>query len=140
MVLLPGFKADRVDDKMGMDVVSIPMSCHHDLKSGNGFRKLARHLMRKLRCDAFIWVKGLHQMIKHPTIGLLVQALGVHKFLQCKLGNAIDAGNQFHSRVVRLCISATIGNGAAQTLHILRPGTIDHFYNRHQDHRFRLRI
>jgi len=125
---------------MGMDVVGIPMGCDHDLKSGNFFCQLAGHLMRKLRCDAFIRVKGLHQMIKHPTIGLFVQALGVHKFLQCKLWHTIDTGDQFDPLVVCFRISATIGNGAAQTLHILRPGAVDHFHDRHQDHRFRLRI
>ena len=119
VILLPGFKADRVNDEMGMDVVGIPMGCDHDLKSGNCFCQLAGHLMCKLRCDAFIRVKGLHHMIKHPTIVLLVQALGVHKFLQCKLWHTIDTGDQFDPLVVRLCISATIGNGATQTLHIL---------------------
>lgn len=51
-------------------------------------------------------------MIKHATVGLFVQALGVHEFLQSKLRNAVDTGNQALTFVICFCFSATIGKCA----------------------------
>ena len=79
-------------------------------------------------------------MIKHATVSLFVQALGVHEFLQRKLRNAIDTGDQALTFVICFCFSAAIGKRAVQSGDGVRAGTVDHFYNRHYVHRFRLRI
>ena len=79
-------------------------------------------------------------MIKHTTIGLLVQAFGVHEFLQCKLRNTVDAGDQALTFVICFCFSATIGECAVQSIDGVTAWAIDHFYNCHHVHRFRLRI
>ncbi len=125
---------------MGMHMISVAMRRNHNFKTWNCFRKLQRNLVRSFRCDVFILRKGLHHVIKHATIGLLVQALGVHEFLQRKLRNAIDAGDQALTFMICFCFSATIGKRSVQSCDGVRARTVDHFYNCHYVHRFRFKM
>ena len=140
VILHSGFKINRVDHKVGMHMICIAMCCNNDFKTGNCFRQLQCNLVRCFRCDVFILRKGLHHVIKHATISLFVQALGVHEFLQRKLRNAINAGDQALTFVICFCFSATIGKCAVQSGDGVRAGTVDDLYNCHHVHRFRLRM
>ena len=121
-------------------MVGIAVGCHNDFKTGNRFRQLQRNLVGRFRRDGFILGKGLHHVIKHATIGLLMQALGVHEFLQRKLWDAVDAGDQALTCVICFCFPTTIGKCAVQSVDGVRAWAVDHFYNCHYVHRFRLRI
>ena len=140
VILLSGFVTDGVDYKMGMHMIGIAMCRNNNLKTGNGLSKFACDLVGRFRFDIFILRKGLHHVIKHPTIGLFVQALGVHEFLQCKLWNAIDTGDQTLTFMICFCFSAAIGKCAVQSRDVVRARAVDHFYNRYQDHRFLFRM
>ena len=140
VILLSGLKTDRVDYEMGMHMIGIAMCCNHNFKTGNCFRQLQRNLMGCFRCDVFILRKGLHHVIIHSSAVLLVQALCIHEFLQRKLRNAIDAGDQALTFVICFCFTTTIGKCAVQSSDGVRAGTVDHFYDCHYVHRFRLRI
>lgn len=39
-------------------------------------------------------------MIVHPTAGVLVKSLGIHKLLQCKLWNTIHAADQLSALIL----------------------------------------
>ena len=140
VILHSGFVIHGVDHEVGMHMIGIAMCRNNNFETGNCFRKLQCNLVRSFRCDVFILRKGLHHVIKHATIGLLMQALGVHEFLQRKLRNAIDTGDQALTFMICFCFSATIGKCTVQSCDGVRARTVDDLYDCHYVHRFRFRM
>ena len=93
MVLETGIAAYGVDYEMGMDVIPVRMGCYYDFEAGDLFRQLQSNLMGLLRGDRIIGTEGLHHVVVQPTFGTVVQALGIHEFLQGTLGHTVDAGD-----------------------------------------------
>ena len=76
---------------MGMDVIPVGMGCHHDFKAGDLLRQLQCDLMCLFRGDWIIGTEGLNHVIVHPSLGAVVQALGIHEFQQGSLGYTVDS-------------------------------------------------
>lgn len=79
---------------MGMDMVTVRVSRHHNFKSCKLFRQLQCNLMCGLGGEIFFRVEGLNQMIEYPAIGFVVEPLGVQELLIGAPGNAVDTGHK----------------------------------------------
>lgn len=79
---------------MGMDVVTVCVSRHHNFETIELLRQLQRNLMGSLGCQILFRVEGLNQMIEHPAIGFVVEPLGVQELLIGTPSNAVDAGHK----------------------------------------------
>ena len=62
---------------MGMNVVTVGVSRHHNFEAIELFRQLQCNLMGGLGCQILFWVERLNQMIEHPTIGFVVEAFRI---------------------------------------------------------------
>lgn len=92
--LLSGFKADRVDDKVGMDMGGIAMGADQHLMSRPGLcRKFQGNLVGLPVGDIFPGREGLHILIEVHAIRLAVGTLGRHKFRDGVFSEAVHAGN-----------------------------------------------
>ena len=140
VILLPGLKTDRVDHKMGVNMVGIPMGSYHNFKTRDGRRQLHGDLVSGFRRDRFLRREGLHHVVVHSSAGLTVKALGVHELLQRNLGNAVDSGNQLASFVGGFCVPAAIGKDAMEALQVLGAGAVYDLYDGHQRHLLRFKI
>jgi len=70
-------KADRVDHKMGMDVVGITVSSHQHFIARPGLRrKLQSNLMGLLVGDVFLRGKGLHILVKADAVLFVPRRFG----------------------------------------------------------------
>lgn len=85
---------------MGMDMQSICVRSNHNLMARNFFCQLQRNLMSFLRSQWFSRMEGLNHVIVHPTIRILMEPLGIHKLLQCKLRNTIDTADQLSTFIL----------------------------------------
>ena len=140
VILLPGLKTDRVDHKMGVHMVGIPMGSYHNFKTRDGRRQLHGDLVSGFRRDRFLRREGLHHVVVHSSAGLTVQALGIHELLQRNLGNAVDSGDQLASLVGGFCVPAAIGKDAMEALQVLGAGAVYDLYDGHQRHLLRFKI
>ena len=79
--LHPGFKADGVDHKVGMDVLGIAVGGHLHLMPRPGLGgKLQTNLMRLLIGDFLSRRKGLNVLVEIDAVQLVVGGLGGEKF------------------------------------------------------------
>ena len=81
MVLETGIAAYGVDYEVRVDVIPIRMGCHYDFEAGDLRCQLQGNFMCHLWGDRIIGTEGLNHVVVHPSLGAVVQALGVHKFL-----------------------------------------------------------
>lgn len=116
VVFLPGLRADGVDDQMGMDMVTVRVSRHHNFEACELFRQFQRNLMCGLGRKIFFRVEGLNQMIEHPTIILVVEPLGVQKLLIGAPGNAVDTGHKKVVTVFRFIPAAAVTECTIESL------------------------
>ena len=140
VVLETGVTAYGVDYEMGVNVISIRMSCHYDFKARNLFRQLQRNLMGHLRCDRIVRTEGLHHVVVHPSVCASILPFGIHEFQQGSLGYTVDPGDQGAALVRNLGRPAAVGDGTVQTTNGLGLLTFRKFHDCHSYHRFRLRM
>ena len=93
VVLETGVAAYGVDHEMGVDVIPVRVGCYYDFEAGDLFRQLQGNLMCLLRGDRIIRAEGLNHVVVHPSLGAMMQSLGVHEFLQGALRHTVDAGD-----------------------------------------------
>ena len=62
-------------------MIPVRMGCHYDLEAGDLLRQLQGNLVCLLRGDGIVRTEGLNHVIVHPSLGAMVQTLGVHEFL-----------------------------------------------------------
>ena len=115
VVLETGIAAYGVDYEMGMDVIPVRMGCHYDFKAGDLLCQLQGNLMCLLRGDRIIGTEGLNHVVVHPSLGAVMQSLGVHKFLEGTLGNTVDAADQGAALIVYLGFLAAIVQDTVQS-------------------------
>lgn len=106
MVLETSIATYGVDYEVRVDVIPVCMGCHYDFEAGDLLRQLQRNLMCHLRGYRIIRTEGLNHVVVHPSLGAVMQALGVHKFLECALRHTVDAGDQ-RSALVAFLMRAT---------------------------------
>ena len=71
--------ADGVDDQVGMEVVTVRMGADQNLKSGELLRQLQGDFVGGFRSQFLLRGEGLYHMVVHPSPGLFVETLCVHK-------------------------------------------------------------
>ena len=81
--LHPGFEADGVDHKVGMDMLGIAVGGHlHLMPRPSLSCKLQTDLVSLLIGDLFFGRKGLHILVKIDSIHLVISGLGCQKFCE----------------------------------------------------------
>ena len=93
VVLEAGVAAYGVDYEVRVDVIPVGVGCYYDFEAGDLFRQLQGNLMCLLRGDRIIRAEGLNHVVVHPSLGAVMQSLGVHEFLQGALRHTVDAGD-----------------------------------------------
>ena len=140
VVLETGFVAHGVDYEMGMDMFPIRVRSNEDLVAGDMLRQLQGDLVGRLRGDRIVRTEGLHHVVVHPSIRASILPLGIHKFQQGSLGDAVDPRDQRASLVGNLGWPAAVGDGTVQTAHGLALLTFRKLHDCHSYHRFLLRM
>ena len=125
---------------MGMDVIPIRMSCHHNFKAGDLLRQLQGDLMSLFRGDRIVRTEGLNHVIVHPSLDAVMQSLGVHKFLECTLRYTVDAGNQRPALVVYLSIFTAVVDDCIETTYGLGAFAFHEMDDGHYFHRLAFRM
>ena len=140
MVLETGVAAYRIDHEMGVDVIPVSVGCHYNLEAGDLLRQLQGNLMCHLRGDRIIGTEGLNHMVVHPSLGAVMQSLGVHEFLQGTLRHTVDAGDQRPVLVVHLGILTAVVDDRIETTHGLGAFAFYEMDDGHYFHRLALRM
>ena len=99
---------------MAMDMQSICVRSNHNLMARNFFYQLQSNLMSDLRCELLAWMERLNHVIVHPTICILMEPLGVHELLQCKLWNTIDTADELPTFVFGFGFLTTVVDHTVQ--------------------------
>ena len=140
VVLETGVAAYGVDHEMGVDVIPVRVGCYYDFEAGDLLRQLQGNLMCLLRGDRIIRTEGLHHVVVQPTLGTVVQTLGVHKFLQGALGYTVDAADQRTTFTIHLGRFAAIVQDTVEATHCLGALVFYEMDDSHYCHRLALRI
>ena len=140
VVLETGIAAYGVDYEMGVDVVPVSVGCHYNLEAGDLLRQLQGNLMCHLRGDRIIGTEGLNHMVVHPSMVVVVQPLGIHKFLQGALRHTVDAGDQRPAMVVHLGILTAVVDDRIETAHGLGAFAFYEMDDGHYFHRLAFRM
>ena len=140
VVLETGVAAYGVDHEMGMDMISVRVGCHYDLEAGDLLRQLQGNLMCHLRGDRIIGTEGLNHMVVHPSMVVVVQPLGIHKFLQSALRHTVDAADQRSALVADLGILAAVVDDRIETAYGLGAFAFYEMDDGHYFHRLALRM
>ena len=75
------FKADGIDDKVGMDVVGITMGSYQHFVPRPGLLcKFQSQLVSLLMGDVFMWREGLHILVKADALLFVPRCFGSFKF------------------------------------------------------------
>ncbi len=125
---------------MRVQMLPVRMGSNDDLIAGDLLRQLQGNLMCHLRGDRVIGTEGLNHVVVHPSLGAVMQSLGVHEFLQGALRHTVDAGDQGAALVRNLDRPAAVGDDTVQATNGLGLSTRRKFHDCHSYHRFRLRI
>ena len=125
---------------MGVDVIPVRVGCYYDFEAGDLLRQLQGNLMCLLRGDRIIRTEGLHHVVVQPTLGTVVQTLGVHKFLQGALGYTVDAADQRTTFIIHLGRFAAIVQDTVEATHCLGALVFYEMDDSHYCHRLALRI
>ncbi len=100
---------------MRMDMVTVRVGCHHDF--------IAKELLLcepqsdfvgSLRCQVFLRVERLQELIVHPAIGFAVEPLGVKKFPESILRNTVHTGDQTAALVFCFVLPAAVLQGSPE--------------------------
>ena len=90
----PRFKADGVDHKVGVDMLSIAVGGHLHLMSRPGFGcELQTDCVGLFVGDLLIWGKGLDVLIEIDAVQLVVGGLGGQKFRKGIRAVAVQPGD-----------------------------------------------
>ena len=140
VVLETGVAAYGVDHEMGVDVIPVRVGCHHNFKAGDLLCKLQGNLMGNLRGDRIIGTEGLDHVVVQPSLGTVVQPLGIHKFLQGALGHTVDAADQRTAFIIHLGCFAAIVQDTVEATHCLGALVFYEVDNSHYCHRLAFRM
>ena len=134
MEFLPGFKADRVDDEVRMDVCSVGVGGNDELVVLPLPRQFQSDFVCFLRRDIFLRMEGLHEVEIHFAVAFIVLQLRADELRAAGFRLAVDRSDQMPPLVFGFVLLHHIlqhsGNAAAG----LTSGTIDGCDSRHGSH------
>jgi len=140
VVLETGVAAYRIDHEMGVDVIPVGVGCHYDFEARDLLRQLQSDLMCLLRGDRIIGTEGLNHVVVHPSMVVVVQPLGIHKFLQSALRHTVDAADQRTTLIADLGILTAVVDDRIETTYCLGAFAFHEMDDGHYFHRLALRI
>ena len=140
VVLKTSVAAYGVDYEVGVDVIPVGVGRYHDFKAGDMLCQLQGYLMSLLRGDRIIRPEGLNHVVVHPSLGTVVQTLGVHEFLQGTLRHTVDAGDQRSALVIHLGILTAVVDDCVETTNCLRAFAFHEMDDSHYFHRLAFRM
>ena len=79
-------------------------------------------------------------MVVHPSLGAVMQSLGVHEFLQGALRHTVDAGDQRPALVVYLSIFTAVVDDCVETTYGLSAFAFYEMDDGHYFHRLAFRM
>ena len=140
VVLETGVAAYGIDYEVRVDVIPVGVGCYYDFEAGDLLRQLQGDLMCLLRGNRIIWAEGLNHVVVHPSLGAVMQSLGVHEFLQGALRHTVDAGDQRPAMVVYLGIFTAVVDDCIETTHGLGAFAFYEMDDGHYFHRLAFRM
>ena len=140
MVLETCITTHRVDYEVGVDVILVGVGCYYDFKARDLLRQLQGNLMCHLRGYRIIRTEGLNHVIVHPSMGAVVQPLGVHEFLQGALRYTIDTADQWTTLIADLGILTAVVDDGIETTYGLSAFAFHKMDDGHHFHRLGFRM
>ena len=92
--LFAGFKVDRVDDAVGVDVLPVYMGADQHLATVEVFRQPPRGFVGLPWIDFCTLRKTLHHVVEHHPAVLVIEQLRVQKIVVDALRLAVDAADE----------------------------------------------
>lgn len=123
VVLFACVRADGIDDEVGMDMLPVGVSGHHNLEASKLLRQFQGNLMGCLRCQILLRVEGLNELIELPSLRFFVEPLGVQELPEGRLRHTVHSGDQLPSLVHSFILPAAIAEGSPQPTRSLGFGT-----------------
>ena len=130
-----GLEADGVDDEVGVDVRPVRVGGHEDLVALPLLRQFQGDPVRQFRCDGFLRMEGLDEVIVHPAAVFSVLQLGADELGAAGRRLAVHAGHQMAVLIGGLFLLHHIPEHRAQAAAGLPPGTVDGCDDGHVSHR-----
>ena len=134
MEFLPGFKADRVDDEVRMDVHGIGVGGNDELIVLPLLCQLQSDCVRFLGRDVFLRMEGLHEVEIHFAVAFTILQLRADKLCAAGVRLAVDRGDQMPSLVFGFVRLHHILQHGGNTTAGLSSGPVDGYDGRHGSH------
>lgn len=125
MQLPAGFKADRVDEEVRVDVRRVRVRCNDDFVVVPLLCQLQRNGVRFLRRDTLVGVEGLHEVKIHFAAALAVLELGADELCEADLRLAVYARDQAPAIELGFPHLHDVGQHSGETGAALSSRTID---------------
>ena len=125
---------------MRVDVIPVGVGCYYDFEAGDLLRQLQGNLMCLLRGNRIIRTERLNHVVVHPSLGAVIQTLGVHEFLEGALRHTVDAGDQRSALEIYLGILTAVVNDSIETAYGLGAFAFYKMDDGHYFHRLALRM
>lgn len=92
--LFAGFKVDRVDDAVGVDVLAVYMGADQHLAAVEVFRQPPCGFVGLLGIDCRAFGKALHHVVEHHAAILVIEQLCIDEIIVDALRLAVDAADE----------------------------------------------
>ena len=130
-----GLEADGVDDEVGVDVLAVRVGGHDDLVVLPLLCQLQCNLVRQLRCDRFLRMEGLDEVIVHAAVVLSVLQLGADELGAAGVCLTVHAGHQMAALISGLFLLHHVLEHRTHATAGLTTGTVDSCDDGHVSHR-----
>ncbi len=118
-------EADGVDDEVRVDVLTVRVGGHDDLVVLPLLCQLQCDPVRQLRCDGFLRMEGLDEVIVHPAAVFSVLQLGADELGAAGVCLAVHAGHQMAVLMGGLFLLHHVPEHRPHAAAGLTPGTVD---------------
>ena len=135
MELSAGLEADGVDDEVGVDVLVVRVGGHDDLVVLPLLCQLQCDLVRQLRCDRFLRMEGLYEVIVHAAAVFSVLQLGVDELGAAGVYLTVHTGHQMAALIGGLFLLHHVLEHRTHAAAGLPAGTVASCDDGHVSHR-----
>ena len=130
-----GLEADGVDDEVGVDVLAVRMGGYDDLVVLPLLCQLQCDLVRQLRCDRFLRMEGLDEVIVHAAVVFSVLQLGADELGAAGVCLTVHAGHQMAALIGGLFLLHHVLEHRTHAAAGLPAGTVASCDDGHVSHR-----
>lgn len=119
-------EVDRVDDAVGVDVVTVYMGTDQHLASGEVFRQPPSGFVCLPRVDLFPFWEALYHVVEHHAAVFVVEQLRVEEIVVDTLRLTVDAADELLPLPHGFLLLHDVGHNAAHAAAGLRPLFVVH--------------